>query len=213
MGGFGSGRFGKRSDRPTTADAMVLTLYDCLPGRRRRVFGLWIWEATGNSVAFNRPPGPPPGVITLAECGDSGEGEFCIRCTNGLGGSVIQHVALSASFVGSTQARRWWMHCPECARRCAKLYRLNGVAGERFACRTCRKLVYPTQRMNDADRMLRRAEVWYARVGCSGEEAFYPRPKRMHITTFNERLDRADTLFAASVIWSVEQLTRNFATR
>lgn len=38
---------------------------------------------------------------------------------------------------------RWWFHCPQCERRCAKLH-----LREFFACRVCQGLAYQSQRLH-----------------------------------------------------------------
>jgi hypothetical protein len=77
--------------------------------------------------------------------------------------------------------RPWW-RCPGCDRRVAVLY----GAGERFLCRRCYDLVYPSQRESLADRAMRRGQKVLERLGWHGSLlAFDPeKPKGMHWKTY-----------------------------
>ena len=42
---------------------------------------------------------------------------------------------------------RWWLICPQCGRRCGKLYLPSGA--RRFACRLCHNLTYTSSQEHD----------------------------------------------------------------
>lgn len=87
--------------------------------------------------------------------------------------------------------KRPWFLCPSlgCWRRVATLY-----AGEVFACRTCHRLVYETQRLAGDRRAVRRAERIRIRLGGGGDVAagFPRRPKGMHRRTYERLRGEAD---------------------
>lgn len=97
--------------------------------------------------------------------------------------------------------QRAWFVCRECLKRTAKVY--VGSQGT-FACRTCCRLVYPSQYQDPATRALKKAEkvrrYLLPQSGASGS-AFPQRPKGMHrktyqrlISQFGEAMMKADDL-------------------
>jgi hypothetical protein len=83
---------------------------------------------------------------------------------------------------------RIWLVCPDCQRRCGALY-----YSERFRCRRCVDLRYPSQHEPLHERLLYRAKDVRARLGGSGSmtEPFPERPKGMRQATY-ERLRQND---------------------
>jgi hypothetical protein len=79
--------------------------------------------------------------------------------------------------------RRAWFLCPStnCGRRVAILY-----GGRGLACRHCRKLSYPTQRIAPESRALARAQCLKVRLGGSVDMSspIPPKPKGMHSWTY-----------------------------
>jgi hypothetical protein len=79
---------------------------------------------------------------------------------------------------------RPWFVCPGtgCGRRVALLYGPGGY----FLCRHCYDLVYESQRENEMDRALRRAQKIRKRLGGSTNmmEPFPEKPKTMHWNTY-----------------------------
>jgi hypothetical protein len=86
---------------------------------------------------------------------------------------------------------RTWFLCPNCGTRRAVLYLGFGPL-----CRDCRRLSYPSQRMQPLDRYLERGHVIRERLG--GPDGFgnlLPRrPKGMHRRTYNELIDELERL-------------------
>jgi hypothetical protein len=177
MGGFGSGR-GQRG-KDTTSDYRALDVRrfqrDGLltPGRS---FG-WNWTRDGETVAS---------IQVRAE-----SDRIILNYRHKTGGSDWQSMdyPVRLEWMGCTLGgQRAWFRCPAsgCGRRVALLY--IGGAGI-FACRSCYKLAYASQRENRDDRATRRAEKIRERLGwvagiLNGEG---DRPKGMHWPTF-ERL-------------------------
>jgi len=80
---------------------------------------------------------------------------------------------------------RPWLYCFDCGRNVIKLY--LGPAG-RFACRTCCRLVYPSQYVPASSRAQTKADRVLARLGLPAGSTFpSTRPRGMHQVTF-ERL-------------------------
>ncbi len=83
---------------------------------------------------------------------------------------------------------RCWFRCPApgCARRVALLYRED----DRFVCRHCARLVYPSQRRCLFDRALARADALRQRLGADPTEARPLRPRGMHQGVYQRLLDQ-----------------------
>lgn len=85
--------------------------------------------------------------------------------------------------------QRQWLLCPECERRCGKLY---GVG--RFKCRRCLRLTYATQYQSRVDRAIYKSQDIRRRLGGSVDvtQAFPPKPKRMRWATYERLKKKAD---------------------
>ncbi len=90
---------------------------------------------------------------------------------------------------------RPWYRCPACDRRVSALYLPPDA--DRFACRHCHDLAYPSQRMSENDRLLERSRAIQRRLG--GDPARLlpwhvpPPPKGMHLRTDARLADALDT--------------------
>jgi hypothetical protein len=95
---------------------------------------------------------------------------------------------------------RPWLLCPECGRRCAKLYRPWGRSG--LGCRRCLGLTYQTQQVHRFDRLRIAQERLRRRLGGTGEprEHFPDKPPRMHWRTYLRAQERYAELEAG--IWA-----------
>lgn len=67
-----------------------------------------------------------------------------------------------------------WFVCPRCDRHTAVLH----YRADRWACRVCHHLCYPSQRETETDRVLRRIRKIRQRLGTGG------RPRYMHQRTY-----------------------------
>jgi hypothetical protein len=85
---------------------------------------------------------------------------------------------------------RWWVHCPLCDRRKAKLH-IEKWAPHPVACRTCHGLHYESQSLGLRYRWLKRAQRFYGRAGYDIVDGFCYKPKGMRWTTFNRLVERA----------------------
>ena len=87
--------------------------------------------------------------------------------------------------------KRPWFVCPGagCGRRVGKLF----AAGKYFLCRHCYDLAYDSQREDDTNRQLRKAQNIRRRLGCSESLAIpiLTKPKGMHWKTFERLRDKA----------------------
>ena len=156
MGGYGSGWH--RGARQTVGDALTYTVKHLVPllrdaeraqadgrlgavtrgtctwssgGEERSRIGFAVEVERGGPPAVGPPAGPPaePGP-----CGLTLVLDYRVRDT-----SVSLRVPLDVTAVFRT-GRHYWMRCPACARRCAKLHLPSGAL--RFACRRCHDLTY-----------------------------------------------------------------------
>ena len=84
--------------------------------------------------------------------------------------------------------RREWFECPACARRARILY------GPQFACRSCRRLNYPSTRQCSRDRAITRAVLLRRRLGGDGSllEPFPHRPRGMKRKTWRRLVAKAN---------------------
>ncbi len=152
MGGYGSGWH--RGARQTVDDALTYTIKNLVPylriaeqaqaaGRLGGVTtGVCTWSRGGEersrigfTVEVERAG--PPAVGPPAEPGPCGLTlvlDYRVRDT-----SVSLRVPLDVTAAFRT-GRHYWMRCPACERRCAKLHLPTGAL--RFACRACHDLTY-----------------------------------------------------------------------
>jgi hypothetical protein len=157
MGGNGSGRYGKRAARRTTAAVASLELGDFAMTPRSR----WRWSDSPFAQAFRdaRGPFPPYPRERYFDLGTrhgraTATGGASIPYTldvqeNGVGLLTLRHGIFPQAVPLCTTRQpsgglRWWMRC-RCSRRVGKLYRLP-TFGADFACRICLELVYESQR-------------------------------------------------------------------
>ena len=68
-----------------------------------------------------------------------------------------------------------------------KLANSVSVKNRRFKCRRCHNLVYPSERENWSDRMFRKAEKLWSRMGGRWGD----KPKGMHWRTYNRLAEEA----------------------
>jgi len=80
--------------------------------------------------------------------------------------------------------KRPFFICPNCSSRAVKMH----LGNAHFLCRKCHRLAYECQRENDYDRMLTKCQKIRIKLGGSPStfDAFPPKPKRMHYSTYNK---------------------------
>ena len=179
MGGYGSGGWnatGRRAtDNAWRLDVNGLNKAGALtPGW----VGGWQWLRDGEQVANIRVCAVEGGVRLVYRSRSYGD-----EWTEHDG-----HVAISwepCRFGG----QRPYFNCPTCWRRVLALY---GV--ERYLCRTCKNLSYPSQREGPIDRAFRRADGIRVRLGGEAGIAneFPEKPLGMHWKTYENWWCRAD---------------------
>jgi hypothetical protein len=191
MGGIGSGGW-NATGRSTTATALrldvnVLRRHGCLD---RGWSGLWGWSSsTGESSR-----------IGIEAHGDAVTLRFTVRTGGGEPESVVQRVTIEWQPCRFGGVRPFWL-CPVCSRR---IVILHGV--RRFACRTCNRLSYASQRERRPDRAQRRANKIRVRLGGqAGLGEIPPKPPRMHARTYDRLVERviaadAETLDATMAL-------------
>lgn len=126
----------------------------------------WAWT--------NRETGEMVASITVEG------GAHCIRlafCKDGH--DTHQVIGIDRTGCNYGGARAWFV-CPSCSRRCAALY----LKGAGFYCRTCCRLRYRSQSINDCARSWRRQQRLERRLNPDGS-----RPKGMHRATYARIVD------------------------
>ena len=97
---------------------------------------------------------------------------------------------------------RWWWRCPNCSRRCARLFLVTGGMG----CRTCLRMIYASQREDEVGRSWRRTQRIEAALGMDGGSG-----RRMHDKTREglfDALEREEDVRDGAL---AERLARIFA--
>lgn len=111
---------------------------------------------------------------------------------------LAYHVDLVAT-VPNYGGQRWWFICPvrACRRRVRKLYLAPGE--KYFACRRCCDLNYTSQREDDMNRALSKAQAIRERLGGSASmsQPFPDKPKRMWWRTYCRLRARSEELWVA----------------
>jgi hypothetical protein len=189
-------RWGYRSSRETTADAVGLKVDELVraanQGGGRRKMGRLSSSGVG-PVEYILDTSREPAYLQLAYRSPAAGPNPWDR-------SAQERVLLGLEATEPTFGGvRWWFQCPQCGRRCGVVY-LEQSAACRWACRTCRGLVYPSQREGQTGRRIRRLRKALARAGgafkaTSGMGLRSPRPKGMHRQTFRRLRQEADRLF------------------
>ncbi|MBI4496686.1 MAG: hypothetical protein HY689_02160 [Chloroflexi bacterium] len=94
---------------------------------------------------------------------------------------------------------RPWFRCPAvgCGRRVAKLY----LGSRYFACRHCLHLAYASQRENETERALSKAQAIRIRLGGSGNmmDLFPPKPRSMHWATYWRLREQYDDAYEREI--------------
>lgn len=176
MGGLGSGGH-NHSGRRTTADAHRL---DVNKLRRAGVLtegwiGGWQWTSNGQKSADIQIR---TGVTTITLI-------YRTREREGLWREVEQPIGIaweSCRFGG----QRPYMRCPGCDQLVETIYLIGNAR-----CRTCHRLVYPSQRERELDRACRKVRKIRERIGvdlCALDGPCYGKPKGMHWKTFDRVL-------------------------
>ena len=106
---------------------------------------------------------------------------------------VEQRLNLASTHCNLGGQRPWFL-CPDCGRRCAIVYSVQGW----FTCRLCARLNYESQRTMIREGARNRLRAIRQRLGASGNllEPFPPRPKGMHRRTYDRLRQEADRLEA-----------------
>ena len=206
MGGYGSGRRGRRA---TVEGCASLLAFDAkrvmrpvlAAHRDRRFHPGGAMKAGPIRFAFRRGSCAEPwaALDVSLELGPD-RGWACITLRHQAGrrttGPVHQRVALEAvpcRFGGL----RWWWICPATGRRAATLY--LPISGARFLSRQAHGLAYASQREDGIDRAHRRAARLHERLGSPRRSAFNgtpPKPKWMRLATYQRLADELEEIDA-----------------
>jgi hypothetical protein len=179
MGGYGSGRWGFASGRPTceshcSIDLAYLRRHGLLkPGR-------------SSTMSWSRG-GQRTGSISLVAQQDGVRLVYSARGRDGGAVAVnefVPFVYTPTRFGG----RRQWLQCLKCGRGCRKVF-----GGRYFRCRQCHRLVYASTREPAYQRAIDRADKLRKRLGdrwgsAFDQDEFPPKPPRMRWATY-QRLE------------------------
>ncbi|EHJ46933.1 hypothetical protein DFW101_0918 [Solidesulfovibrio carbinoliphilus subsp. oakridgensis] len=183
MGGFGSGRPGRRpiAEHMLRLDVRQLHRKNCL---RPGLFLSWEWF-WGDK---------PTGCISIATSKDS----IRLIYTSGKGDNrkkmdYVVGLDRTSCHYGGT---RIWFLCPRCGQRVAVLY-----GGQRFLCRHCNDVAYSVENEDATSRLLRRSNKLREKIGVKAGTAtpILCKPKGMHQVTFDRIRLRITEL--ESVYW------------
>jgi hypothetical protein len=155
MGGYGSGKYQSDQAKQTVEDGITLSIFKLCQE------GTIFW----NSV-IPRIGGLQAGKSCMWYClhNDMLTLRYTFSSGPHAGRSVDCSIRISATHPNYGGQRLWW-HCPECDRRCGKLY--LAPAELHYLCRQCAQLTYQsTREMNRAKlwRYLQSTEKWIERT-------------------------------------------------
>jgi DNA-directed RNA polymerase subunit RPC12/RpoP len=199
MGGYGSGRSGFASCRPTcesycSIDLAYLRRHGLLkPGR-------------SSSMSWSRG-GQQTGSISLIAQHDGVRLVYWTKDRDGAQldvNELVPFVYTPTMFGG----RRQWLQCLKCGRGCRKIY-----GGRYFRCRQCHRLVYASTREPAYQRAMDRADKLRKRLGDKWGSAFehdeFPaKPPRMRWITYRRLEEQYDDLQRRWVAGAMARLGR-----
>lgn len=149
---------------------------------------LWVWYRGGELVAARALSFEAAGLLVLPL-----EAALLDPSERPRGPNWIQ-LEYTACHLGGQ--RPWWA-CPQCERRVAIVYERDGY----WACRTCSRLAYPSQRERAPNRALRQVAKVRRRLGWPRGLALPSgdRPKGMHARTYERLVERHDRYAAIAL--------------
>ena len=131
---------------------------------------IWNTYQDGSRISCRVAPGPVVGAVHAALNGFGTRREYTVR------------VETTSPYFGGM---RFWFRCPRCQARRRALYVVP--VSLLFACRACLGLTYPSQRLDRCERLSRRQDRLWERMGGCMEgpwKRYWPkRPKGMHRKT------------------------------
>jgi hypothetical protein len=188
VGGFGSGRFGRRSARLIDQEMVRVSLSEL---RRMGLFnpvaGLPI-----SSVAGVELTGREKTQYARLLLGAPLQEDRNVPTPD----KIVLRLEISPQPFGG---HRVWFKCPrpKCGRRCSVVYRETCLGSRAFACRTCCRLRYLTQSIGEGYRYERRTDRLMRRLHGSDDGALL-RPRGMHLRTYRRLVREAETFMRAS---------------
>jgi hypothetical protein len=188
VGGFGSGRFGRRSRKPFDRGMVRVSLADLRrAGLFNPVAGMPISTVVGIELSGRESTQQARLLLGVADR----------RHLQSLGeDSIVIRLLITAQPFGG---RRVWFACPRanCRRRCSVVYRPLELGSRAFACQRCTQFRYVTQCLNEAYRYERRAERVMKKL-VRLPDGTLRRPRGMSVRTYERHLSRIDALMRAS---------------
>lgn len=99
---------------------------------------------------------------------------------------------------------RWWWRCPNCSRRCARLFIVTGGLG----CLRCLRMAHLVQRMTPIDRSWRRTAKAERALGFDGapKRRLHQRTKERLFATLEREEAVRDEAFVAALGWLLDKL-------
>lgn len=191
MGGLGSGRFGRRSNRPLTDE---------------------LWSIDVRDVSRSVPPLSATGCSEVGTSGDNlpAEGRV-LHLVRPIPGDMSYAVSVVQG-PRTQRVPRWWLVCPTCTRPREKLFSLRWGCAP-LACRVCLGARYRSQRLTHGERLAHRAAVLYQRAGCSMGDDWLRKPEGMSITKFDRLISRAQAYEEAWIDAGLGMFIKRLARR
>jgi hypothetical protein len=159
---------------------------------------LEIWQLTSGCSVLNTSmnwtrSGEQFSAITIREfgLGLDGTGILRISFSKNSGPTVEQTIRL-VSTSPHYGGERWWFACPWTGKKCLHLY--LALRSDAFVSRKGLGLKYQSQKENTWHRAMRRYQVKADRYGAEWGEPWFPKPKGMHLKTYQRRMSELEFL-------------------
>lgn len=204
MGGFTSGRYGRRSARPFPGEMFTLPV-----GRivRSGVLAEGITRGAG-ALEWHETALCSLSAVRFAverQADDTAQLSLSYAVRGSRCSVVVRLFAVPQPFGGC----RWHYECPTCRRRCRSLFRPIRYAAQ-FACRLCHRVRYHSQSLGAFDRAIYRADKLRRRVCASADSG--ERRQWVRTATWEAVMEAAEDLEYRAYGWKLGSLD-SFLTR
>jgi len=180
MGGYNSGRYAWCG---VVEQRKRLDIRQC--ARRG-----WLRMGTSGSYQWTQD-GEPCGSVSYTVGGGALELRYTILSGENEGEAVRITIPIRRVPCRYGGERLYWA-CPNCYRRCEVVVMASHA--HFWGCRVCLHLRYSSQGLDSSQRLQRRADAIYARLGDSDDQGLVNKPKWMRWRTFHRLMDHADNL-------------------
>ena len=154
------------------------------------------WLRVGTSGGYSwTQDGEPTGSVSYTVLDDALELRYTITSGDDEGESVRVTIPIRRTACRYGGERLYWA-CPNCYRRCEVI--VIASHARFWGCRRCLRLRYLCQGLDRPQRLQRRADSIYDRLGGYDGDGMVYKPKWMRWRTFNRLTERANDLAGES---------------